>query len=144
MKPGRVVKIRLNPMACMACVDVVNKVGAYRDGISFAQVVILALESAIAAFKANGLIPDRDGFDYSELMAPYKDQPHIDRARKLELTHIIEKMHKPIEAIVVDPTVARIRRRYDELCFKSNNDPDNMDAAERAELQQLVQELNPL
>lgn len=144
MRAGRVVKIRLEPQLCMACVDVVNKVGANRDGISFAQVVILALNSAVAAFKANGLIPDRDGFEYSSMMKPFKDQPHIDRARKLELTRIIQNMDVPAAPIVVNRELNKKQMRFRELAMKAEHDAVNMDEAERKELNDLVHELNPL
>lgn len=144
MMPGRVVKIRLSPMTCMACVDIVNKVGANRDGISFAQVVTLALSSAIAAFKENGLVPDRDGFEYSQLMEPFKDQPHIDRARKLQLTKVIQGMDKPVAPIVINRDRQKKKMRFDELAFKANHDELNMGEEEKAELQGLIQELMPL
>ena len=144
MRPGRVVKIRLDPQLCMACVDVVNKVGANRDGISFAQVVVLALSSAVAAFKANGLIQERDGFEYTSMMLPFKDQPHIDRARKLELTKIIQNMDIPAAPIVVNRGLQNKQMRFKELAIKANHDEINMSAEEKAELAELVLELNPV
>lgn len=129
----------------MGVVDLVKAAGAYRPGMSFAQAVSQALATALVAMRESALIPNRDGFEYAELMQPFGDQPHLDRARKLQITQSMQgqalRMPTPIP---VDPAVARKRLRFEELAFKANNDAENMGAEEKEELQALVLELNPL
>ncbi len=129
----------------MGVVDLVNKVGAYRPGMSFAQAVSQALASALIALRENKLIPTRDGFEYAELMAPFGDQPHLDRAKKLQITRLVQAQPQHVQVpTLVDQLSIRKRTRFEELAFKFNNDAANMSVEERAELEALTVELNPL
>ena len=49
MKVGRVVSIRVNPTDCLSVIDVVQKIGLNIRGISFSQVVSIALSNSLPA-----------------------------------------------------------------------------------------------
>lgn len=142
MIPGRTVRIRVNPTDCMSCLDVAKQVGYLKEGISFAEVVSIALRALLATVRQENIVPTRDGFEYSEMMAPYKDQPHLDRALKVRLTKAL-KMHD-IPAVVEEAVEhRRARIRFEELAFKSNTDPTNMSEEEVDELRRLTNILHP-
>jgi len=137
MTPGRVVKIRVSPTDCMSCIDVAKQVGYLREGISFAEVVSVALRALLQTVRQQSIVPDRDGFEYSEMMAPFRDQPHIDRALKVRLTKALGLHTVPA---VVEETAEqkRARIRWDELRFKKETDPDNMTTEENNEFTKLT------
>lgn len=147
MKPGRVIYIRVNPKDCMSCIDVVKKTGMNLQGASFSLIASAALSSALESFRQNGIIPDRDGFEYADMMREYPMSDKQGRAKALAITRTFSLAGSNI---VVPPAVPRApvdqrkKSRFDELAFKANHDEANMDEVERVELQELIQELMPL
>jgi len=89
MKAGNVVSIRVNPTDCMAVVDVIKKTGVYTPGMSFAQMVSLALSGVLQTLRDTQLIPDREGWEYNELVGPYINKQN---GRKLEVTKVINSI----------------------------------------------------
>ena len=142
MKMGRVVRVRVSPDDCMACVDIIKQVGGdVLVGASFAQVVSLSLRSLIQSAREGGAIPHRDGFEYSEMMQPYADQPHLDRERKLKISTTIETIKK-IKPLIPgtkqdDPERQRRRVRFEELRFRIGQDRLNVSEAEILEYSEL-------
>ena len=97
------------------------------------------------SLRQSKIIPDREGFEYASMMARWAADVKADRGIKLGITKILESSVRPtIKTIALDPVIARKKVRFDELAFKANHDEQNMSEEERAELQVLVQELNPL
>lgn len=96
MRPGKVVTIRLNPRDCMGVLDVIDKAGLSIEGASFPALVSLALGSLLQTVRDEGVIPDRAGFEYSEMMAPYHGQRS--NRRKLEITDTIHKAGSSIRS----------------------------------------------
>lgn len=134
MKGGRVVRIRVNPVTCMAAVDTLKKVGVLLPGMSFAQVVSSALYYLSQAAIDSGTLPRRDGFEYLEIMRQFPDQPHLDRTRKLGLTQTYQLAEVPQESSEVpfskNPRVAAKQRMLAELVAKAEVDPLNADTDE--------------
>ena len=154
MRAGRVVRIRVNPKDCMSCVDIAQKVGLVTTGMSFAQVVSMALAASMQTFRERGLVPQREGFEYAEMMRPFADQPSEDkgRTRKLQITETAHlagsEFHVPA-VVAGKPTVdqpnspawLRKKRRADELVAKREADPQNFSQGEQDELTSLADEL---
>lgn len=139
MRPGRVAQVRVSPADCMSICDVMNKLGINTPGLSFPQALSLTLSSALEAFRQNNVIPTRDGFEYTELMARFPQDRLSDRARKLEVTKAIGL--RPAPALVPESIDAKRRRtRYEELKFKFQQDPGNVSEEERNELRGLTEE----
>jgi len=126
MRGGRVVKIRVNPVTCMAAIDTLNKVGVLTPGMSFAQVVSSALWYLSQAAIDSGQLPKRDGFEYEQLMAKFPDQPHLDRSRKLGLTNTYRLAEVPQESsdtpFSTNPRIAAIERQIAEYVALDNAD----------------------
>lgn len=67
--------------------DVMEKTGMQVSGMSFPSMVSLTLSSLIETVKRAGHIPDRDGFEFLEKMAPYMGDQRT--GRKLDITRTI-------------------------------------------------------
>lgn len=83
LRPGNVVTIRINPTDCMSVVDVVKQAGVLTPGMSFASMVSLSLSSVMQTLRDQGIIPERDGFEYLEIVGPYISKQD---ARKIEIS----------------------------------------------------------
>ena len=145
MKPGRTVHIRINPKDCMSCVDVVLRAGYNPGPMSFAQVVSSTLSVVLESLRNNSIIPDRQGFEYADIMSPWKDDVKADRGRKLGITKALELSTRPVlPSIAPDPAMARKKVQFDELAMRWNADPDNMSQGEQDLMHELALELNPI
>lgn len=71
MKPGQVVSIRVSPKDCMSVVDAIKGNGFYTPGMSYPAMVSMILAASLESMRKQGLIPTRDGFEYTEIMGPY-------------------------------------------------------------------------
>ena len=70
-RSGNVVTLRVNPKDCMSAVDLVRAAGIHTGGMSFSMLISLAFSSAMQTFRDQGIIPDREGWEYGELVAPF-------------------------------------------------------------------------
>lgn len=134
-RPGRVVQIRLNPKDCMSAIDLWDKLQITIEGVSFAQVVSTALNSSLETFRRNGILPERQGFEYSEMMARFPDSAH--RSRTLQIN---EAMYKAGTVPAVLPESLEVRReksRYKELRVKALHASESMTSQEVLEYSDL-------
>lgn len=149
MTPGKVVRIRVSPADCMAVCDIVERLGGLPPGTSFAQAVSLALASAMQTLREHSVVPTREGYEFSQLMAKYPmGDSREARRRALEITSTL-KLANPghvVRPVAPAPHTNRPpvgMARYEELAFKLSNDSLNMTDAERDELSDLTQKLFP-
>lgn len=158
MRAGKVVQIRLNPKDCMSVVDVLDVAGINIKDLSYAQAVSLAMGSILAGLREAGTIPDRDGFEYSEVMAPWDSGRS---KRKLDVTRFISQQSglqpRPVavssgshlegqKAVTGSPigrgksyTPAQRRAavKLQELQFKQEHDPQHFTTDDRDEMERL-------
>lgn len=71
MRAGQVVRIRVNPKDCVSVLDVMKAGGIDISKMSYSSIVSLALSAMLQGLRDGGTIPDRDGFEYAEMMEPY-------------------------------------------------------------------------
>lgn len=90
MKPGNVVSIRVNPTDSMAVVDLLEASGMRVAGMSFPAMVSLALSSCLEGLRQQGVIPERDGFEYSAMMEGIVGVGN--HARKVEVTKVMNTL----------------------------------------------------
>lgn len=139
---GRVVRIRVNPKDCMGAVDVLKSLGLIEPGMSFSVVISTALFYLLKTARENGIIPNRDGFEYGEMMAMFKDQPHLDRTRKIAITQVFQMAQRPVEEVSrpfsTNPRIAMLERQLAELVAKAEVDPLNADADEMNSLREEI------
>ena len=90
MKPGNVVSIRVNPTDSMAVVDLLEVSGLRVSGMSFPAMVSLALSSCLEGLRQQGVIPERDGFEYSAMMEGIIGVGN--HARKVEVTKVMNTL----------------------------------------------------
>lgn len=100
MRAGKVVNVRINPKDCMGVIDVVKKAGVYVPGMSFSQMVSLALSGMMQTLRDNEIIPDREGWEYLEMMGPYLTKQN---GRKLEVTKVINSIGSALHVRGLSP-----------------------------------------
>lgn len=123
-RAGRVVQIRVSPRDCISVIDVWDKLGIKIDGASFSQVVSTALASALESFRKNAIIPDRDGTEFSKMMARFPDAKSM-RTRQLSINEAMYAQEMP----AVMPETLQVRRekaRFEELRLKVEVDDPNV------------------
>lgn len=87
MVPGEVVKVRVRPLDVLGCIDVCRKAGySPAPGTSLAQIVKSALVILLGSARAANSIPERSGFEYAQMVEPYKQASH---GRKVQMGHIL-------------------------------------------------------
>ncbi len=92
MRPGMVVRIRVNPRDSASVVDIARNLGIYDSpNISYSALVSSALASLLDAAREVGMIPDRDGFDYEEAMGKFL--VNTARRGKQQLSYV-ESVHR--------------------------------------------------
>ncbi len=145
MRPGRVVYIRVNPKDCMSVVDVASKVGLLPPGTAFAQAVSIALSSALESFRQSGVIPVREGFEFSQMMSKFPSTAGEKRLRALSIARALHSAGSDgqVPAVESNPERMRHARRLEELRIKFAGDEINFSEEEKVELQQLTSELDP-
>lgn len=150
LRAGRVVQIRLNPKDCMTVVDIVTQIGAFQPGMSFSQATIIAFACMSETFRKNSIVPDREGFEYTKLMAEFPDttrgrgsfQYQLDKSMRLrgpEYTYPaaeLEASPSDEEVRGLDPEkhpvleVRQLFHQLQELAAKREVDPINFSQEE--------------
>ena len=133
MRAGQVVRIRVNPKDCMSALDVLGVAGVPAENMSFSSAVSLAFSSMLEGMRQQGVIPTRDGFEFSQMMQKYLRGP---QGQKLAVADAIYKQGpsfqvKPVLPVVdnhsddrewqepeVSPEVRRASRMLAELIAK--------------------------
>jgi hypothetical protein len=132
--PGRVVRVRLSPADCMRVVDSLKVMGVEnkRGELSFSQAVKMVLESCLVALERDKIIPERDGFEFLDMMKGFPDRQEAIKARGQQIKYTKDRFSEGYKAqpIVQDVQHARRKSRFDELFFKANNDMKNMTQGE--------------
>jgi hypothetical protein len=147
MMPGEVVYIRVNPKDCMRVVEVLKLTGMMEiqkkfDNMSFPQAVSLALSSLLQAAVESKMIPDHDGFEYSEIMRPFSNKTRTSRklafAKGVALNSEAEVPALRIQRETTKFMPTAEQRRADskakELLFKKNAASDSWTEADEVEL----------
>lgn len=146
MRPGKIASVRVNPKDCMSIVDVLSKLGIATTNLSFSQATKIVLASALESFRQNGAIPNRDGFEYSEMMAPFAVDDYSTHAKRLQATHngsqpTFTPPTMPVGRSLLEAAEQRAKRvRFDELMFRRIQDPTNFTDADLVELAPLLEE----
>ena len=147
MQGGRVVRIRVSPKDCMRVVDALGKMGvdipAFQGSLSFSHATKRVLEACLVALERDGIIPTRDGFEYSTMLSafPSQDDALKSRAKQIQFTKLEEHPSYKAQPIVPESHERKARRvRYEELMFKREADEINFTQEELLELVALIEE----
>ena len=132
----------------MAAIDTCKKIGINVNSASFSSVVSIAFSSAMESFRQNGIVPVRDGFEFTEMMSIFPETLKQQRGRALALTKMFELAgaNNPTPAAAPKASSIEGKRketRFHELAFRAEQDPLNVSQEEMEELNQLALELNP-
>ena len=147
VKAGRVVRLRISPKDCMRIVDALAKMGvdvrAFGGALSFSHATKKVLESCLVALERDGIIPTRDGFEFSQMMIPFPlgEASVKVRATQIAFTKFESHPSYKAEPVVPETPERRSRRiRYEELLFKRRADELNWSEEDQAEFSPLVEE----
>lgn len=147
MKAGRVISLRINPIDCLSVIDAAEKIGMLVPGVSFSQLVSIVLSSSLESFRQNKIIPTRDGFEYTQMMARFPEPKKQARSRALAITETFKLgavQGGSVPATVpAPPNMKRKEVRYEELVQRFHADAANMSEEEVREMHSLALELNP-
>lgn len=133
--PGAIIQLRVSPADCMSIVDMLKHMNIPTDNLSFASATKLVLGSALEAFRQQGIIPRREGFEFSILMEPFKGRNYNSRAAKLKITSQIVK--NEIKPTVPEPLQLGTNARLNELTIKAEHAKDSMTDEDWQELANL-------
>ena len=155
---GFVTKIRLSPRDVMSCIDAVRAVGMDMQGMSLSATVKKGITIALSTLRAEKVLPEHDGFEYSQMIAPYTGISKVD---KIAVGHRLVVQEQVDEANDVQPAALSTRRRIEptqediakgvrrrrllpriqELQFREQSDKENFTKKEREELRRLEEEI---
>lgn len=156
MMPGEVVKIRVNPRDCMSVVDVIKNTGLLTEGMSLPVAVSLTLSALLESARQAKLIPEREGFEYTEVMRPFSNKTRNPRKLAITQLHTMEvgsELRIPaLQATAHRSTKTmaqrRARTRINELGFKKEQAPDSWTQADEEEIKWHIrveaEEIDPL
>lgn len=158
MRPGEVVTVRINPTDCMGIADMLVIGDVNTEGMTFSQATATVIQSMLESARMQGIIPTRDGFEFSKVMQPFarkrKGPPKggliaamhnmkmsVSRAR--DIVEIIT----PVEEVAAIASMTAEQRqaglRLKELLIKQEHASDSWSAADQAEFDQLYKIVYP-
>lgn len=82
-----VVRLRVSPKDCMSVVDAARLVGVPPEQYSMSALTSLVLSSLLEVHRKSGLIPERSGFEYSEMMEPFRNRKGALRQKMTEVLY---------------------------------------------------------
>ncbi len=137
--PGIVTTIRVNPPDVMAVLDTLDYLGMSKDNISFAEAVKIVLAAGLEAYRQQGFIPRREGFEYSTMLDNFRGSFGA-RAERLRLTKEsnMEAFTTPNAPDADTPERRTQRIRFNELMFKRGAAPESLTQKEKHELLTLI------
>jgi hypothetical protein len=95
LKAGVVTSLRINPKDCMSIVDVLDKTGLLKAGMSFSSMAALTLSVLLETMRERGDIPTRDGFEFSEMVGPYLNG---NQAKKVAISKAVNSIGSDFSA----------------------------------------------
>jgi hypothetical protein len=128
---GHVTSIRVSPKNCMAVIDLLRMADVPTEGMSFASAVSRALDLALTGLIKAGHLPDRDGFEYSEMMAPFGLGINTSTVKDAQGRRVAEMFEAPPVAEKPEPisptiTLEDAKRGLKEL-LRKHGDSDEVD-----------------
>jgi hypothetical protein len=154
---GIVVRLRVPPRDVMSCIDCVQAAKAEMTGMSISAVIRRGMSIAMGTLRSNKVIPERDGYEYEQMVAPYDCRTGAEKITAGHLMVIADQNAEindtPVPtlstqtnrtvggSIVVTPREARLNREKIELLFRQEQDPLNFDEADQKKLEGISREL---
>jgi hypothetical protein len=126
LKAGVVTSLRINPKDCMSVVDVLDKTGLLRPGMSFSAMAALTLSVLLETMRERGDIPTRDGFEFSEMVGPYLNG---NQSKKVAISRAVEQVGSDFSAPAL-PQQRQVPAVRETLAPVKFTPPDE-DAAEK-------------
>ncbi len=112
MKHGMVIQFRLNPEDIMSCIDVLDMSKVSQHNMSLPMVCRLVLSSYLHGSRERGMIPKRDGFEYTDMVRRFTSAP---MAKKLNVTNELYSKDAKNHADDVDTQYIDVNQKYGKV-----------------------------
>ena len=139
-KIGKAMYIRVSPKNCMAICDALKLAGLQPSDFTFSSATARVLDMLLAGLIRDGVIPERDGFEFLNMMGEFVQQ---NRAQLPSVSYrqptIREDAQTP--AVVSKATTHEQRManvRFKELMVKREHAPDSWTTEDEQELEQVL------
>jgi len=138
-KMGKTMYIRVNTKNCMAVRDALVLAGLNPGDFTLPGATARVLDMLLSAMMKDGLIPDRDGFEYLELMGEFKqqDKSTLPSPRTIASAAASQRFGSQH----TNSTQRQAVLRFQELMDKQNHAPDTWTAQDQAELDEVYLQL---
>lgn len=144
IRGGRVATLRIRPADCMTIADLARLFNIPIDSgaVSFAAATSNVLANVCEYFRKQGVVPSRDGFEYTEVMKAFPQDARMtkmgyqysealytqERPVNVQMLHataspVLQRHERPITDL--DPEGRRKLTRIRELAFLVKSDPMN-------------------
>lgn len=137
---GLVVRIRVSPKDSMAVYDALVAVGLRPGDFTFPSAVSRFIANAAETFRTSNIIPSRDGFAFSDIMASFKDGTTAMPGRSAPVAvaaitppHTYDPLTQDDMNYSVDPNV-----KFRRLMARKNACPDEWTSADEEDLQETM------
>ena len=139
-KVGTVISVRISPKDSMAVYDALIAVGLKPADFTFPSAVSRFITNAVETFCTSGIIPRRDGFEYSDIMTSFKDGTTSYKGQAVASAHIPSMVTAPdpikendAMQASVDPNI-----KFRRLMAKKTSCPDEWTPADEDDLQETM------
>ena len=134
-----VVQFRLNTEDVMGCIDVLNLSDINKDGMSMAMVCRLVLSSFLQGARDKGMIPKREGYEYTDMVAQFSKASH---GKKIALTNNLFAVEaKNQMSDIPNQRINISQHTQQHINPISYNSPDDMLAKKKGRVMMAVIEL---
>ena len=137
MKPGKVLTLRVRPEDILTAFDIVAQTGAAPQNYSLATIVNSALGISFATLRKLNLVPEREGFEYNEVLNSW-NAARAARSVQLENTTLLNS--SPLKPLTTQPEEDRKQLRIEELRVKKEFNPRKWTSTDEQELTSLTGE----
>lgn len=126
-KGGRIIRMRVPPQDCMSVLDGIVKLGLDMNKLSFDAATRIVLSALLEGARKDGVLPQREGFEYLQMMRDHLPPDRMPHKLKLQATLVVDNaLMSGLRSIPTsDPGFLRRKARYAELQFKQKQDPLN-------------------
>ncbi len=161
-KIGKAMYIRVSPKNCMAIADALKVAGLHPGDFTFSSATARVLDMLLAGLLRDGIVPTRDGFEFSSMMnefiqqnkaalpsVSYKQPTQAVNHSQGQVNHSQVAMPKmlAVGSDYVEPSAhpgsvqRRAAVRFKELMTKKEHAPDSWTAEDAAELEGVMEKL---
>ncbi|MFI5423123.1 MAG: hypothetical protein ACHQWH_04205 [Nitrososphaerales archaeon] len=137
-KIGKAMYIRVSPKNCMAICDALKLAGLQPSDFTFSSATARVLDMLLAGLIRDGVIPERDGFEFLNMMGEFVQQNRA-QLPSVSYRQPTPREDAPISPVVLNTATTHEQRlanvRFKELMVKREHAPDSWTEEDTRELE---------